>query len=567
MNRTDYLTSFVTFLLPQRLGTEGLENALLREQQLRVSSATWLAAIVSVINGAAIYSTFLLTGTTPLSHGWFALVLLSALYLGRLYMSDRKKLLPATVSGYYMQRAEYGSILLGLIWGLGVYAADPGTPVTALFVFVVVVAMATGFCALTASAPRISLRFSIPCFGVGSSYFLIQGGPVATMTGTLIFVLLLALVIGGYQSKAHLQEHVRSLSDAERATRNLDDAIEAIGDAFAIYAPDGKLDRTNSRFRFYFPKGLDLRNLRDGEIFRLNDDVWLLRSLVPMEDGRTVCLHKDVTSLKHRESQLISARREAEDANTAKARFMSTMSHELRTPLNIINGFSKIMSSSSKVIVTASEMREYSDSMLDAGEHLLSVINDIIEFSQVGSDRFIHEPAPEDVRELLSKSISLSAKFQAIDDISGIDVTVASNFGDLVVDEATFRRVLMSLMSNALKFGGQPTRMVVRAFLRPDGCPVISIRDFGPGIEASELERVFEPFYQGEGLRSGQFAGTGLGLPLARELMRLHGGRVELASRPGVGTTASVLLPANAHIARPEKTDEAVPGRKVHKVA
>ncbi|MEO0956710.1 MAG: hypothetical protein AAFY12_17100, partial [Pseudomonadota bacterium] len=96
MNRTDYLTSIVTFLLPQRLGTEGLENALLREQQLRVSSATWLAAIVSVINGAAIYSTFLLTGTTPLSHGWFALVLFSALYLGRLYMSDRKKRLPAT---------------------------------------------------------------------------------------------------------------------------------------------------------------------------------------------------------------------------------------------------------------------------------------------------------------------------------------------------------------------------------------------------------------------------------------------------------------------------------------
>lgn len=567
MYRTDYLTSLVAFLRPQRRGTIGLDNAVLREQQLRVANTALLAGVVSLINGIAIYCTFLLTGVTQASHVWFGLIVLSAVFLARMYLLDRNRALPSEVSGNYMRRAEYCAFVLGAIWGAGVYAADPGTPVTALFVFVVVVSMATGYSALIASVPRVSLRFSIPCFITSSSYFVMQGGAIGTMTGSLIFVLLMALVIGGYHSRAHLAEHVRSLSEANSAKQNLDDAIEAIEDAFAIFGQDGKVVRTNSRFRQHFPDGLDVSTLKDGDIFRLPEGNWLLRSLVPMSDGRTVCLHKDVTGLKQREAQLIAARREAEDANAAKARFMSTMSQELRSPLNIINGFSKIMSSSSNVIVSASEMREYSDSIHDAGEHLLTVINDIIEFSQVGSDRFIHEPAPEDVNELLSKAISLSAKFQGVTDLSGIDVSVASDVGELIVDEAAFRRVLMSLLSNAYKFGGQPMRVVVRAFLRSDGCPTISIRDFGAGIEAEDLERVFEPFYQASSANLGRYAGTGLGLALARELMRLHGGRVELASRVGVGTTASVMLPANAHIPRTATTSDATPSKAVRKVA
>ena len=91
-------------------------------------------------------------------------------------------------------------------------------------------------------------------------------------------------------------------------------------------------------------------------------------------------------------------------------------------------------------------------------------------------------------------------------------------------------------------------KISVRAFLRADGAPVITIRDFGRGLSAEELEKVFEPFFQCERDRVGEFSGTGLGLPLSRELARLHGGDVFLSSRIGAGTTASIVLPASAHI-------------------
>ena len=149
---------------------------------------------------------------------------------------------------------------------------------------------------------------------------------------------------------------------------------------------------------------------------------------------------------------------------------------------------------------------------------------------------------------MLTKAVGLSAQFHGVTDLSGIDISVARNVGDIVVDEAAFRRVLMSIISNGIKFGGNPPRLVIRAFLREEEGVIITVRDFGPGIAADELERVFEPFYQGGESAGGEFSGTGLGLTLARELVKLHGGSMHLASRPGAGVTASVTLPASAHI-------------------
>jgi len=274
-----------------------------------------------------------------------------------------------------------------------------------------------------------------------------------------------------------------------------------------------------------------------------------MRSVVPVSDGRQVSIHTDVTALKTRERELIAARREAEEANAAKGRFLSTMSHELRTPLNIINGFSRLMKADSRQRLSPAEVADYAGSIHTAGEHLLTVINDIIEFSKVGAERYLHDPVEVDLRELLARSVSLSAGFQRLESLEGIDVSVSSQVGGLVVDEMAFRRILINLVTNAIKYGGDPVKISVRAFLNADGLPVITIRDFGRGLPEAELEKVFDPFYQCEESRGGEFTGTGLGLTLSRELARLHGGDVHLASRLGAGTTASVILPASAHIA------------------
>ncbi|MCI4646459.1 MAG: HAMP domain-containing histidine kinase [Hyphomonadaceae bacterium] len=553
------ITSILSYFGPLSRKQIEENNAVLREQQRQLASISALAGAVSIANGTSIFGIVLMSSPSLYAWAWFSAVLVSATFLFITFAQGRGRSLPKHISGRYLQRAEFSALILGALWGSSVFLTSSAGLLASFFVFIVVVGMATGFCALTASAPRIAMRFALPCLLANSTFFLFQDSTISVITSTLVLILVMALMLGGLQSENQLRDNVRSWSEAKDARRNLFDAIESIDDGFAVYDGDGQITMANSKYRQWFPDGVDLEEGSNGRVECVGEGTWVLRSMMPTADGRTVSIHKDVSRLKHREQQLIAARREAEEADAAKARFLSTMSQELRAPLNIINGFSQIMSSESKIVVTASEMRQYSDSILNAGEHLLTVINDIIEFSQVGTDRYIHDPQPHDVRELLSKAVTLSAQFHGVTDLSGIDISVARDVGDIIVDEAAFRRVLMSVISNGIKFGGSPARMVIRAFLRQEEGLIITVRDFGPGIEASDLERVFEPFYQCGEDPGGEFSGTGLGLTLARELVKLHGGSMSLASRPGAGVTASVILPTSAHLpSEVSSTTEAV---------
>ncbi len=547
------------------------EHAVAVTQQKVYLDNALMMAMINLVNGLVVIVSFMVLAPHWWLVGWFlTLLVFSALGI-RTWKAASKRTAPQTTSGRFLAKAELSSLILGAVWGLPNFYAGQVGPEAALFYLLVSSGMASGYTSMVSSCPRMTTRFaiaiSIPSFFAASVFV----GDFGFAVASLIMVLNMSLAQQAVCSFRQLASLVESRTEAQTARAHLFDAVESIEDAFAIFDEEGELLMANSRHRSWFQDGLDISTIQNGRVQRMSRSKWAMSAVIPLDDGRTVAIHKDITRLKERETQLIAARREAEDANAAKARFMSTMSHELRTPLNIINGFSKIMSSSSNVIVSASEMRGYSDSILDAGEHLLSVIDDIIEFSNVGSDRYIHDPGAENVPEMLSKAVSLSARFQGITDLSGLDISISSTLGDLVVDEAAFRRVLISLLSNAFKFGGQPPRVVVRAFLRKDGCPVITIRDFGTGMRPHEVERAFEPFFQGENVRAGRLPGTGLGLSLARELMRLHGGRIELSSKPGVGTTASVLLPARAHIEKesaPEALEtKAAPIRPVRAVA
>ena len=142
---------------------------------------------------------------------------------------------------------------------------------------------------------------------------------------------------------------------------------------------------------------------------------------------------------------------------------------------------------------------------------------------------------------------SLAASFEHLKNLSDIDVQVSPKLGYLRIDEAVCQRIIMNLLTNALRFRGNDQRVIIRAGLQSDGAPFIAIRDFGAGIPESELERVFEAFYQRDnGLNRG-YGGTGLGLTLCRHLARLHDGDVVLKSRVGVGTTAMLILPPSTH--------------------
>ena len=237
------------------------------------------------------------------------------------------------------------------------------------------------------------------------------------------------------------------------------------------------------------------------------------------------------------------------------------MSHELRTPMNIILGFSKLMKGESKITLSPDDVREYADNIHASGTHLLKLINDIIDYSKVGLERMPVHSVELDTRALLSEAITLAAGFEGKASTDEFDVSVSAKLSILYADETAMKRILINLVTNAIRFNEPGKKIVIRAGVDPDGAPFIAVRDFGQGIPEGKLEKVFDAFYQADSHLDREHGGTGLGLTLCRHLARLMSGDVVLKSRIGVGTTAILTLPpsaigSNSGRAAPSEDDE-----------
>jgi signal transduction histidine kinase len=238
---------------------------------------------------------------------------------------------------------------------------------------------------------------------------------------------------------------------------------------------------------------------------------------------------------------------ELETASRHKSEFLATMSHELRTPLNAIIGFSQVLKEQMYGELNAKQA-DYVDDVLSSGQHLLNLINDILDLAKVEAGRMELHPATFALPELLENAVSMVRERATR---QGISVTIATDPSVSLMegDERKVKQILFNLLSNAVKFtpgGGQ----VTLASSAADGQVEISVRDTGVGISAEDQERIFEEFYQVGASRTQE--GTGLGLALTRRLVELHHGRLGVESEPGVGSTFTVTLPLHQTEVAPE---------------
>jgi signal transduction histidine kinase len=234
--------------------------------------------------------------------------------------------------------------------------------------------------------------------------------------------------------------------------------------------------------------------------------------------------------------------RELEAASRHKSEFLANMSHELRTPLNAIIGFSQVLGERLFGEVNARQA-EYLDDILTSANHLLALINDILDLSKVEAGQIELEIVPFSLREALERGVVM-VRERAMKD--GVQVALTANSGiDLVTGDARrIRQVIFNLLSNAVKFTPPGGAVDVRA-TRVNGEVRVSVTDTGPGIAPDDHERIFEEFQQTEaGVE--QREGTGLGLALSKRLVELHGGRIWVESEPGEGSTFVFTLPAEA---------------------
>jgi len=251
------------------------------------------------------------------------------------------------------------------------------------------------------------------------------------------------------------------------------------------------------------------------------------------------------------DQNLRTAHDRAEAANRAKSEFLANMSHELRTPLNAIIGFSEIIKDERVAPGGIDVYRVYARDIHESGMHLLGLINDILDLSKIesGEDK-LHE---EDFGILaLVGSVAMLVTGRAEKHGVELKLDVSDDVRALRADQRKLKQILINLLANAIKFTPAGGKVTLRIRSSAEGGVLFQIIDTGIGIAPEDIPKALAPFQQIDGDLDRKYEGTGLGLPLAKALIEMHGGSLDLQSEVGVGTTATVRLPAERIVELPD---------------
>ncbi|RMD63529.1 MAG: hypothetical protein D6826_04700 [Alphaproteobacteria bacterium] len=231
-------------------------------------------------------------------------------------------------------------------------------------------------------------------------------------------------------------------------------------------------------------------------------------------------------------------------ANRAKSEFLANMSHELRTPLNAIIGFSEIMLGETFGKIGNPKYVEYLRDIHESGTHLLEIINDLLDLSKIEAGKMTLDEAPLDITRLVRNTLRLMSD-KAEERGIALSCDMAEDIPPIVADERKVKQVLINLLSNAIKFTSHGGWVKVRVAVDADGRLTISVADNGIGISQQDQKAVLRPFAQADSGLNRKYEGSGLGLPLAKKIVELHGGTLTLESELTRGTTVTVTFPGS----------------------
>ncbi|MBT7031294.1 MAG: PAS domain S-box protein [Rhodospirillaceae bacterium] len=377
---------------------------------------------------------------------------------------------------------------------------------------------------------------------------------------------------------------LRERSEAEKIERRFLNAIEQFDAGFALWDENERLILWNDKLLILAPefKGLPLKGISywdlmeivvdsqpghylpserehwvgelvkfhrendhtDMEVQRDNKS-WLRRQRQRFADGTVISLITDVTTEKNNELGLSEARKLADDANQAKSEFLSSMSHELRTPMNAILGFGQLLENNPHEPLSDAQ-RDHTRQILKGGEHLLDLINQVLELSKIesGNLNFLVETiAPA---EVINEAITM-VRGQA--NSKNLDIFFSPpEFGlpQLSTDRSRLLQILLNLLSNAIKYNREAGQVTITCEDRETGCLLISIADTGHGIPTQKWENLFEPFNR-LGKETGDIEGTGIGLTITKQIVEMMDGQIGFESEENVGSTFWIELPISVN--------------------
>ena len=252
--------------------------------------------------------------------------------------------------------------------------------------------------------------------------------------------------------------------------------------------------------------------------------------------------------MQERARELDEPRLSAEQASASKSRFLATMSHELRTPLNAVMGFSELIEQESYGPVGDPHYIEYAGLIRSSGEHLLTIIEDVLDMSRIEAGKLSLREVEFAPAELAERCMSLITPIAQENGVS-VGFERPDDLPNLIGDHNKLQQVTFNLLTNAVKF--TPNGGTVRLRMNEtDAGFMIAVIDTGIGIDPEDIPRVLQPFVQAESSDQRSHGGTGLGLPLSHSLVEMHGGKLQITSTKGVGTTVTVALPRDRIIGK-----------------
>jgi cell cycle sensor histidine kinase DivJ len=277
----------------------------------------------------------------------------------------------------------------------------------------------------------------------------------------------------------------------------------------------------------------------------------IVAGLQPMEhDGASViAVVRNVSDRVEAQRILETSKAESERAQGWKDRFLANVSHELRTPLNAIIGFSEMLGNEQLAPRDEAKRREYAGIIHTSGQHLLSVVNSILDMSKIDAGSFEVQAEPFAVAPLIESCCDM-VRLKAEEANVEIVRVCPRGIDELTADRRACKQILLNLLSNAVKFTPHGGRVTIG--VRPEGNSLaFFVSDTGIGITAADLPRLGDPFFQARSSYDRPYEGTGLGLSVVKGLVGLHGGTISMESEPGQGTCVTVRLPLDCRRAGP----------------
>ncbi len=400
----------------------------------------------------------------------------------------------------------------------------------------------------------------------------------------------------------------------QAAEARLSDALGSMNDSFVLWDPRGRLVLWNRQFELFFgfkPGNLEVgmdratieyhanNNIQDvfdiegesAQDFLLKDNRWIRYQDAATADGGTVGIGTDLTGIRTREHQLqqnetalqktIDVLRKsqsrivelaenyeqekirAEEANQSKSDFLANMSHELRTPLNAINGFSDIMKKEMFGPLGDPRYTEYVNDILFSGQHLLSLINDILDMSKIEAGKMTLNHEIMQMDDMIQQVLRI-VRGRAEDNRLKLIYEVGE-LPEIEADPRAVKQILINLITNAIKFTPEGGAVSVEVTPNSAGL-IVKISDTGIGIAKEDIERLAKPFEQIDSQHSRKHEGTGLGLALSRSFVELHGGNFRIESEVGQGTSVIFTLP-NKPQEKADSEDTKEVGNEISKLA